>query len=204
MRVLCKRIIGIVFVIVATPLWALYRLQALVLGQSQAISAWSQLLALLPGLFGVYLRRAFYGCAMQDVGQDAVVSFGVLFSHSATSIGRSAYIGPYCVIGDAEIGDDCLIGSQVSIMNGSRQHGIERLDIPVREQPGEWPRIRIGRDTWIGDRAIVMADIGKHCVVGAGSVVTKHVEDYAIVVGNPARVIGSRRRPETTSNDSGE
>ena len=129
---------------------------------------------------------------MAAIGPDAVVSFGVLFSNPATTIGRSAYIGPYGVIGEVSIGDDVLIGSQVSIMNGAKQHGIERLDIPVREQPGEWPRITIGKDTWIGDRAIVMADIGEHCVVGAGSVVTKPVPDYAIVVGNPARVVGSR------------
>ncbi len=68
---------------------------------------------------------------MAAIGPDAVVSFGVLFSHPATTIGRSAYIGPYGVIGEVSIGDDVLIGSQVSIMNGAKQHGIERLDIPV-------------------------------------------------------------------------
>jgi acetyltransferase-like isoleucine patch superfamily enzyme len=84
----------------------------------------------------------------------------------------------------------------VSIINGNRQHGIDRLDIPVREQPGQYPRITIGEDTWIGDRAIVMADVGRHCVVGAGSVVTKPVPDYAIVVGNPARIQGFREPPQ--------
>jgi virginiamycin A acetyltransferase len=80
----------------------------------------------------------------------------------------------------------------VSIINGNKQHGIERLDIPVREQPGVYPRITIGQDSWIGDRALVMADVGRHAVIGAGSVVTKTVPDYAIVVGNPARIIGYR------------
>jgi acetyltransferase-like isoleucine patch superfamily enzyme len=94
------------------------------------------------------------------------------------------------------IGDDALIGSHVSIMNGSRQHGTSRLDIPVREQSGEWPRVTIGRDTWIGDRVVIMCDVGEHCVVGAGSVVTKPVPDYAIVVGSPARVVGWRKEPE--------
>jgi tetrahydrodipicolinate N-succinyltransferase len=77
-------------------------------------------------------------------------------------------------------------------MNGSKQHGIERLDIPVREQPGEWPRITIGQDTWIGDRAVIMADVGKHCVIGAGAVVTKRIPDYAIAVGNPAKIVSFR------------
>jgi acetyltransferase-like isoleucine patch superfamily enzyme len=77
-------------------------------------------------------------------------------------------------------------------MNGGSQHGIERLDVPIREQPGTWVRVTIGRDSWIGDRAIVLADVGKHCVVGAGSVVTKPLPDYAIAVGSPARVIRYR------------
>jgi acetyltransferase-like isoleucine patch superfamily enzyme len=126
-----------------------------------------------------------------------------VFSHPSVSIGRKVYVGVFCVIGDATLEDDVLIGSQVSIMNGSKQHGIERLDVPVREQPGEWPRITIGRDSWIGDRAVVMADVGRHCVVGAGSVVTKPVPDYAIVVGNPARVVRYRTgAPERESSES--
>jgi acetyltransferase-like isoleucine patch superfamily enzyme len=101
-------------------------------------------------------------------------------------------VGPFCSLGDVTLGDDVLIASHVSIANGGAQHGIERLDIPVREQPGDYPRITIGCDTWIGDRAVVLANVGKHCVIGAGSVVTKPIPDYAIAVGVPARVIGSR------------
>ena len=80
----------------------------------------------------------------------------------------------------------------MSIANGGGQHGIERLDIPIREQPGTWPRITIGRDSWIGDRAVVLADVGRQCVIGAGSVVTKPIPDRAIAVGNPAKVIRYR------------
>ena len=67
------------------------------------------------------------------------------------------------------------------------------MDVPVREQPGVFEPITIGEDSWIGERAVVSADVGKHCVVGAGAVVTKPVPDYAIVVGVPAKVIGDRR-----------
>jgi acetyltransferase-like isoleucine patch superfamily enzyme len=115
-----------------------------------------------------------------------------VFSHATVEIGPNAYVGVYCCIGDVTLEEDVLVGSHVSITNGSRQHGIERLDIPVREQPGEWPRVTIGLDSWIGDRAVVMADVGRHCVVGAGAVVTKPVADYAIVAGIPAKVIGYR------------
>ena len=57
---------------------------------------------------------------------------------------------------------------------------------------GVWPRVTIGRDTWIGDRAIVQADVGKHCVIGAGAVVTKPIPDLAVAVGVPARVVRYR------------
>ena len=62
-------------------------------------------------------------------------------------------------------------------------------------QPGVWPRITIGADSWIGERSTVLADVGMHCVVGAGSVVTRPVPDYAIAVGVPAKVIGYRNSP---------
>jgi acetyltransferase-like isoleucine patch superfamily enzyme len=108
-------------------------------------------------------------------------------------LGNNVYVGVGCMLGDVTLEDDVLIGSHVSIINGRRQHGTERLDIPIREQSGDYPRIVIGRDSWIGDRAIVTSDVAKHCVVGAGSVVTKPVPDFAIVVGNPARIRGFRR-----------
>ena len=57
----------------------------------------------------------------------------------------------------------------------------------------------IGRDSWIGDRAVVMADVGRHCVVAAGAVVTKPVPDFAVVVGVPARVVRSRKPAATAS-----
>jgi acetyltransferase-like isoleucine patch superfamily enzyme len=99
-------------------------------------------------------------------------------------------------LGDVTLEDDVLLGSHVSVMNGGSQHGIERLDVPIREQPGSWPRVTIGQDSWIGDRAVVLADVGKHCVIGAGSVVTKPLQDYAIAVGVPAKVVRYRKALE--------
>jgi acetyltransferase-like isoleucine patch superfamily enzyme len=162
------------------------------MGTERAFRGWSQLISLFPGLCGVYLRRGFYRWVLSWCGDGSVVSFGSVFSHHRICIGKNAYVGVFCCVGEVTLEEDVLIGSHVSIMNGCRQHGIARLDIPVREQPGEWPRITVGRDTWIGDRAIVMADVGRHCVVGAGAVVTRPVPDYAIVVGSPARIIGYR------------
>lgn len=165
---------------------------ARLLGRQRAFPGWSQAYSLLPGLVGVYLRRGFYWWVLPRVGRDSWIGFGTVFSHPSTEMGERVYVGVGCMLGDVTLEDDVLLGSHVSIINGNRQHGIDRLDIPVREQPGEFPRITIGRDTWIGDRSIVMANVGRYAVVGAGSVVTKPVPDYAIVVGNPARTIGNR------------
>jgi acetyltransferase-like isoleucine patch superfamily enzyme len=175
------------------PLVLMYWLAARVLGRERAFPGFSQLLSLVPGLTGVYVRQAFYRIVLPQCDADACISFGSVMSHSTARIGKAVYVGVFCALGDITLEDDVLVGSHVSIANGGRQHGISRLDIPVREQAGEWPRITIGRDTWIGDRAVVLADVGQHCVVGAGAVVTKPIPAYAIAVGCPARVVGDRR-----------
>jgi acetyltransferase-like isoleucine patch superfamily enzyme len=167
-------------------------LSSAIVGPQRTFPGWSQLFSLLPGTIGVYLRRAFYVLVLPACGRNSSISFQTVMSHPTATIGNNVYVGVGCMLGDVSLEDDGLIGSHVSIINGNRQHGIDRLDIPIREQPGQYPRVTIGEDSWIGDRAIVMANVGKHCVVGAGSVVTKPVPDYAIVVGNPARIIGFR------------
>lgn len=50
--------------------------------------------------------------------------------------------------------------------------------------------MEIGEGTWLGENVCVIgAKIGKHCVIGANSVVTKDIPDYSIAVGAPARII---------------
>jgi acetyltransferase-like isoleucine patch superfamily enzyme len=80
-------------------------------------------------------------------------------------------------------------------MSGSRQHIFDDLDRPIQEQGGVFKKVTIGEDTWIGNSALIMADVGKKCIIGAGSVVTKDVEDFSIVAGNPAKVIRKRNEP---------
>ena len=178
--------------VLVSPALLGYTLSRLVLGPGKAFPGWSQMFSLLPGLGGAYLRRAFYRFALARCAPGSFIGFGTVFSHPTAAVGRDVYVGVYCCLGDVTLEDDVLLGSGVSIMNGAGQHGIDRLDIPIREQPGVWPRVTIGRDSWVGDRAVIMADVGKHCVIGAGSVVTKGIPDYAVAVGAPARVLRYR------------
>ncbi|TJV70721.1 MAG: CatB-related O-acetyltransferase [Mesorhizobium sp.] len=62
--------------------------------------------------------------------------------------------------------------------------------------------ITVGNDVWIGSRAIVLSGvtIGHGAIVGAGSVVTKDVPPYAVVAGNPARLIRHRFEPEVIAD----
>jgi acetyltransferase-like isoleucine patch superfamily enzyme len=201
MRRLVKYIADAVAVVLVLPAACAYLAAAAAIGRQRSFAGWSQAMSLFPGLSGSYLRRAFYRLVLPQCGTGSVVSFGTVFSHPTAEVGDGTYIGLFCCLGDITLENDVLVGSHVSITNGSRQHGIERLDVPVRDQPGEWPRVTIGRDSWIGDRAVVMADVGQHCVVGAGAVVTKPVPDYAIVVGVPARVVGWRGREAVSARE---
>lgn len=188
MRPFAKRLADVVALILVLPVVGLYRLSAAIATPESVFPGYSQCFSLIPGLTGVYLRRAFYGYVFPRCGRDVCISFGSVFSHPTAELGNRVYIGIGCMIGDATLEDDVLVGSHVSIINGRGQHGTERLDIPIREQLGEYPRVVIGQDSWIGDRALVSADIGRHAVVGAAAIVTAPVAELAIVTGNPACV----------------
>lgn len=192
MKSVGKRIASAVAKMLVLPCYACYLISAAFIGATKAFAGWSQAYSLLPGLCGAYLRQAFYRRVLPECGQGTCITFGSIFSHPTARLGRNVYVGAYCILGDVTIEDDVLIASQVSLFNGARQHGTDSLDVPIREQPGCFPRITIGRDSWIGERAVVMADIGRHCVVAAGAVVTKPVPDYAIVAGVPARIVSYR------------
>jgi acetyltransferase-like isoleucine patch superfamily enzyme len=201
MKEILKALADFVALLAVLPAYLAYRAGGLVLGPQKVFPGWSQAFSLIPGLTGIYLRRAFYRLVLPRCGPGACLCFGTIFSHPTAEVGRNVYVGPGGSLGDVTLEDDVLLGSRVSIINGGGQHGIERLDIPIREQPGVWPRITIGGDTWVGDGAVVLADVGKHCVIGAGSVVTKPIPDYAIAVGVPARVIRYRNADGAARED---
>lgn len=141
---------------------------------------------------GEYLRRAVLRNVLEYVGSDVVISFGTIFSHRQVRIESGVYIGAYCVIGRANIGCDTLIADGVIIPSGRYQHKFERIDIPIKEQAGKLETIHIGRDCWIGSRAVILADIGDGCVISAGATVKEVTGNYEILAGNPAKVVKRR------------
>lgn len=97
-----------------------------------------------------------------------------------------------CVFGRVTIGDDVMIAPNAVIVGGS--HGMERCGTPMCFQPCTSQGVVIGSDVWIGAGAVVTdgVHIGDGAVIGAGAVVTRDVEPYAIVAGNPARLLRYR------------
>jgi acetyltransferase-like isoleucine patch superfamily enzyme len=178
------------------PLAAALRAEQAALGPDRAdavFQAYSQALAMVPGVSGEYLRRAFYSLTLPSCGDDFTVGFGTVFSKQHVEVGRRVYVGMRCTIGHARLADHVTIGSNVDILSGKSQHRFDDLETPIQDQGGSYTTVSIGENSWLGDGAIVMADIGRDCVVGAGSVVVDPLPDRAIAVGNPARVVRERR-----------
>lgn len=189
---MAKRALGIMMRVLAIPFFLHFRAQEAVLGERRAIASTSQALSLLPGVAGEYLRRAFLQWVTGLPLIDCCISFGTTFSDPRTRMGNGVYIGRGCDIGYADIGDNCLLGSYVQVLSGLRQHGFEDPALPIKEQPGEFSKVQIGEDSWIGNGTIVAAHVGRKCVIGVGSVVVKVIPDFAIAAGNPARVLRFR------------
>jgi len=119
-------------------------------------------------------------------------------------IGNDVHVGKLCTIEcDGEIGDDVMIANAVGII-GRFDHDHTAVGVLMRlapwigdpdyRGPGSNLRVVIGSDVWIGHGAIVFSGvtIGRGAVIGAGSVVMSDVRPYAIVLGNPARMVGTR------------
>lgn len=129
------------------------------------------------------------------------------------TLGDYSYCGPDCIFQNVAIGKFSNIAAMVRL--GPTAHPLDRptlhhftyrrvaygfadTDDTAFFAARAARTLSIGHDTWIGHGAIVMPGltIGNGAVIGAGSVVTKDVEPWTIVAGNPARVIRRRFTPE--------
>lgn len=135
---------------------------------------------------------------IKKCGKNVNIEPHTLFHH-ALSIDDNSGIGEHSEIyGDVTIGKNVMMGTNCIIY--SRNHRFDRTDIPMNEQGfSEVKPVIIGDDVWIGGRVTILpgVHVGHGSIIGAGAVVTKDVPEYAIVGGNPAKVI--RYRKDTTS-----
>ncbi|WP_316839593.1 acyltransferase [Pedobacter gandavensis] len=93
------------------------------------------------------------------------------------------------VIGPVTIGNEVMLAQNIVI--SALNHGYEDPTISPRRQKETCKQIIINDDVWVGSNTVITAGVtlGKHCIIGAGSVVTKDIPPFSVAVGNPARVI---------------
>lgn len=132
--------------------------------------------------FGCRYGGGYHGalCEIQPRTNEAVVNIG---RNIATNNGIMI-----CSAGRIDIGDDCLIGQDVVIIDHDA-HGINPSE--RRTSIGNIRPISIGNNVWIGSKVVILpgARIGDNCIVGAGSIVKGNFPDNSIIAGNPAKVV---------------
>lgn len=156
------------------------------------------------GILGKFAKWLRYQCAKHlfaecngyvNLEQGAYIGNGKNFRVLAE--GKICGIGKDFVCHNriVTIHGDLLMGEDVLFQGGG--HRFDDLGVPIGAQNNlpDTP-LDIMEDVWIGTRAIILPGcrrIGAHSIIGAGSVVTHDVPDYAIVGGNPAKVIRMRK-----------
>jgi virginiamycin A acetyltransferase len=193
MKEIIKKFFRLICSLIMLPFVIVYFLLIQISNKDDVFSSFSQFLSLFPGKLGAYLRASFYHFTMAHCDLDTVIGFGTLLSQQDTELLTGCYIGPHSNIGKCRIETNCLLGSGVHILSGKEQHNFDDLDRPLNQQGGKFIKVGIGEDSWLGNGAIIMANVGKKCIVAAGAVVVNDVPDYAIVGGNPAKVIKMRQ-----------
>lgn len=135
------------------------------------------------------------------IGEKSCVCKGAYFGKGADlQIGKHSALGPNFHVQQTRlrIGDYVMMAPDVLILGGG--HRFSDLSKPIGEQ-GKLAasELVIGNDVWIGQRVIILGKVGRignGVVIGAGAVVTRPVPDYAIVGGNPAKILGYRKAPD--------
>ena len=169
-----------------------YRLRSVLLGRDRALEGSTQLLGMIPGVSGQYLRRAFLAQVLKRCHPSATIEFGTIFSKADAEIDENVYVGPGCYLGLVHLESDVMLAGGVHVPSGGRTHGIADPTLPMRAQPGTRALVTIGRGAWVASAAVVLADVGADTVVGAGAVVTKALPAHVVAGGVPARVLRSR------------
>ena len=151
------------------------------------------------GLYRGYLRRFIFKHIAKKCGHHVNIERHAFFGKGFDiELGNYSDLGIDChVPNNIKIGDYVMMGPKCYILPNDT-HDTSRLDIPMQQQGRimKTGRTIIGNDVWIGRQVLFTGgkNIGNHVVIGAGSVVCKDVESFAIVGGNPIRVIKYRNK----------
>jgi len=116
---------------------------------------------------------------------------------------ENIYIGNFCKIseeayldgsGGIEIKDCTIIGPKITIITSNHNYNEKTISFLPYDNKMIRKKVTIKEYCWIGRNVIIVpgVTIGKACVIAAGSVVTRDIEDYSIVGGNPAKIIKKR------------
>ncbi len=115
-------------------------------------------------------------------------------------IGKDCYVG-FNVFCDTNYADLIAIGDRVTISHNTSifAHTATPVVTYLSEIYHDVKPVSIGDGAWIGASCIILpgVQVGMHCMIGAGSVVTKDTEAYSLYAGNPARKIKKLPSPET-------
>ncbi|MCE9787208.1 acyltransferase [Shewanella chilikensis] len=126
------------------------------------------------------------------------------FLHGPIQIGREVSINHGCSLDGGSRG--IVIGAKTRIANNvaiyAFNHGMAP-DMPIYRQSSQSKGIVIGEDVWIGAQAGIVdgVTIGDRAVIAMGAIVTKSVPAFAIMAGNPAKVVGDRRDKPLTGRE---
>jgi maltose O-acetyltransferase len=134
-------------------------------------------------------RKLFDYCG-ENVNVEKGANFG---TGKGISIGSNSGLGVNChVRGPLKMGENVMMAPEVTILTSN--HNFEDINKPIIEQGHSIKKVEIGNDVWIGYRAIILpgVSIGNGAIVAAGSIVTKDVPEFAIIGGNPAKIIKYR------------
>ena len=153
--------------------------------------------------FSDYCIREYEKTMFRSIGKDVYIGHECVFSYENLYIGNHTYIGDKCVLQSAhgliEIGNHVMFGAGVHIHGGNHIYNVigKYMD-EVGKEKGVDGVVKVEDDVWVGSNAIILGGVtlGEGCIVGAGAVVTKSVEPYSIVAGNPAHVIKMRFNPQ--------
>lgn len=139
--------------------------------------------------------REFCGrMILSECGKNVNIEKNAIFSSKVhlgdySGIGINASIG-----GTVYIGNNVMMGPWCTIY--TKNHKTDDLNTTMRGQGFEVERpVHIGDDVWIGGNVTILpgVKIGSHSIIGAGSVVTKNVPEWAVVAGNPVTIIRYRK-----------